>query len=295
MQVKSLSDSSPTADSSSYWDALAERYFSMPEPLVPSARELELIWQSIPDNLVGSNPPAVLVLGATPAFYHLKWPPGSKLFAVDKSVNMLRAIWPGGMANAECAEWTTMQLPAASRDIVLCDGGLTLLSQPGQLAELAHTLHRVLRPGGVFIARLFAVSGPRPDPGTFLQAIEAGRIRNSSELKLYLWMALSGSSSSSCSNSGSGLRLHAIWQFIHTSCPDIYAKLTALGWHEKDLVPIEQYKNCNDIYVFPAAEKVCKIFCEQTGGFELASVNKEVAPEAGRLAEYISILALRRI
>jgi hypothetical protein len=48
-----------------------------------------------------------------------------------------------------------MKLPAASRDIVLCDGGINLLAYPEEQQHLASTLKGVLAEGGLCILRLF--------------------------------------------------------------------------------------------------------------------------------------------
>src|ERR1043166_3006349 len=69
---------------------------------------------------------------------------GTTCVACARTVEISEAVWPGPREAVRCEDWLEMKLPAASRDIVLCDGGLNLLAYPDEQQRLASILSEVL-------------------------------------------------------------------------------------------------------------------------------------------------------
>jgi ubiquinone/menaquinone biosynthesis C-methylase UbiE len=73
---------------------------------------------------------------------------------------MIRGVWPGNAAQRAvlCCDWLRLRLGDACMDVAMIDGGLPVISFHSPTA-LAEELNRVLKPDGLFVARILA----RPD------------------------------------------------------------------------------------------------------------------------------------
>src|SRR5690606_7261339 len=127
-----------------------------------------------------NRPPRALILGVTPEIYHLPWPPGASVHAVDHTPAMIDAIWPGPRADVIEADWVDIPVGDASRDLVFCDGGLHLMPH-GQHSVFAATMSRIVSPGGLCLFRLFVPPGHETgadhgeSPEQVLDALMKGR------------------------------------------------------------------------------------------------------------------------
>ncbi len=130
------------------------------------------------------------ILGVTPELYYLPWPAGCDLLAVDRSRAMIDGVWPGAAAQAVEGDWLRMPLAPASRDLVVCDGGLILLRFPGEHEMLIEKLHEIIPSGGRCVFRLFVPPAERESVEEIIAALRAGQIANLNILKLRLAMAL---------------------------------------------------------------------------------------------------------
>ena len=120
--------------------------------------------------------PRVLLLGVTPELYRLPWPEGTQLLAVDRTQAMIDYVWPGPPDSALCSGWTELPLPDASRELMLCDGGLGMMDYPEGQARLAGELRRVVSEGGLCVFRLFAPPEERESVQDVLGDLKGGRI-----------------------------------------------------------------------------------------------------------------------
>jgi len=266
-----------------YWSGMAKRYRALAPPLRISDSERE-IYQQLTAAWYENGPcPRVLVLGATPDFYHLPWPKHSDLLAVDLSAQMLSEVWPGNESQSLCQNWATMDLPPASRDIVLCDGGLSFFSYPDQLQQLADNLGRIIAPGGLFLVRLYLDADYRETPAEIFEQLLQNRIRNSSELKLRLWFALN-------SSDGAGVRLADVWHSFHAACPNPKMLTESMSWPEVEVASMNAYKNLQNTYFFPTIEQVTEIWARSGSGF---AVEANITPE-GPCHQHLRVLSLRR-
>lgn len=177
--------------SSNHWSRMAANWRLVGPPLRPGAADQALFdeviagWSS-PD---GATPRA-LILGVTPELFHLGWPPGTQISALDGSPEMIAAVWPGEKSRAITGSWTASPLDDASQDIILLDGGFGVLGYPDAQLALLTEIRRILAPNGVFAVRLFAPAGRTGTLADISADLKAGSIASLDGLKLRLWGAL---------------------------------------------------------------------------------------------------------
>jgi SAM-dependent methyltransferase len=266
-----------------YWSGIAARYHALSPPLRISASEIAIYAQLASKWLTADPPPRVLVLGATPDFYHLPWPEQTSLLAVDRSAEMLDQVWPGNAAQSLRHDWATMDLPANSRDLALCDGGLSFFRYPHELQQLAGNLRRIITPGGLFVVRVYVDAAHRESTADIFAELKAGQIRNNCELKLRLWFALNPTD-------GSGVKLDDVWQCFHAAFPTPEVLTRTPHWPDPETESMNAYKDMQDIYYFPSVRQVSEIFSHSGSGFTLEANITPVGP----CHQHLKILSFRR-
>lgn len=254
-----------------YWGTMADRYYGQQPPLRISASERDIYIECTQPWLTAATTPRVLVMGATPDFFNLPWPPGTNLLAVDRSAAMLKSVWPGSELQASQQDWTDMDLPDASRDVALCDGGLTFFQPMQALQTLAENLGRIIAPGGAFIVRLFVEAEARETPAEIFAEFVDGKIPNASELKVRLWFALHASD-------GPGVRLHDVWRCYRDAIPNPGAIASRIPWQPAEWLSMDAYKNADEVYYFPTVDEVTVAFSGQPGGFSRPVVKTPTGP-----------------
>jgi SAM-dependent methyltransferase len=242
-----------------HWRNIAQQWQQVGPPLRPGPQDIATFESVIRQWPVA---PRGLIFGVTPELYRLSWPQGTDLVAVDNTQAMIDAVWPGPRSAVFCAEWTELPLPAASRDIVLCDGGMHLISDH---VKLVRALHRVIAPNGLCAVRLFVPPDQREAPGTVLSDLLRGNIASTNILKLRLGMALQ-------EDSKSGVQLGEIWNALHLVAPDLPELAAQLGWPVESLLAINTYRNSLMRYHFLSVAEVSHLFCDDPGGFKCETV-----------------------
>jgi hypothetical protein len=159
-----------------------------------------------------------------------------------------------------------MKLPAASRDIVLCDGGINLLAYPEEQQLLASILKGVVAEGGLCILRLFVRPTVREAPDVVLADLMKGRIPNMNVLKLRLWMALQESPSR-------GVDLDTVWRTVQGAAGNLEELASRVGWPLEETLTINAYRGSTTRYWLGRVDEVAEIFCDQVRGFELATTH----------------------
>jgi len=295
------------ATENSQWSGMSARYAAYTPPLRISPSEhktyFELASQWLSEQQSFNLKPRVLVLGATPEFYHFPWPAGTDLLAVDHSADMLSAIWPGSSEQSLCADWSTMDLPDASRDVVLCDGGFTFISSPEPLQRMAENVARILAPGGHFIVRMFVNADQQETPAELFRALEQGNVQTISELKMRLWLALNAIPNTSLNatlnanlnamenaGEGKGVRLVDVWRCFQAEykTPELLAQ--RVSWPEPLWPLIQAYEDKTDTYYFPSVDEVSQAF--QQTSFKLERVAL-IKPEV-HCQQHLRLLSLKR-
>lgn len=171
------------------------KYFGPPlRPCAQDIRSMELRvagWQQAHPGRAAN----VLLCGVTPEIAGMRWPPGTRLWAVEKSRAMIEQVWPDGLPprrQVVQGEWTQLPLQPGSIDIVIGDGCFTSLPYPGTQREFLHQLAALIRPGGTLIMRFFVQAARRETPEAVFDDQRAGRIGSFHVLKWRLAMALQG-------------------------------------------------------------------------------------------------------
>lgn len=251
---------------SRHWSSIASRWDLIGPPLRPGPQDIAIYSSAVHAWAKAHGSPRALILGVTPELYHLRWPKGTDLLAIDHSQRMIDAVWPGPRNAVLRADWRDMRLTQGSRDVVLCDGGLVLLSYPQDHVKLVQALHLLLTPGGLCVFRLFVPPATPEKTETVLGDLLAGRVANPNILKLRLGMALQDS----CER---GVQLGHIWEVLHQAAPDLAELAQRHGWPAEPWLAINAYRNSPTRYHFLSAAEVHRLFCDKPGGFALESTH----------------------
>lgn len=257
-----------------FWEQQATVWERVKPPLRPSLFEFGILakWiqhQQAARDAAGNAPLRVLILGATPEYHSLPWPPNSQLLAVDLSAAML-ALWPGDNANRLCADWLTLT-PAIGRfDLVLGDGILCQLQWPAQQAQLLKVLHPLLQPDGLLLTRAFVRDAVHEDFATALAAVAAEPQPSVNVAKLRSWLALQPSASV-------GISPRAAWQTLLAAAPACGALADAIRATEATgTYPADDHR----CFHFATEAELVQLFC-QHGLFSLVE-RHQPAYELGR-------------
>lgn len=243
------------------WKFIAVNWQLCQSPLRPSTEDLSFIQRRIDScysSVLGLN---VLVLGVTPDYHSLRMPPDSTIRVMDISMKMIKLVWPGSQTAAIHANWQHMPLAALSQDIVLLDGGMSLLSYPKGQQQVLQELQRVIKPGGSFIVRLFVLPHIHEHSEEVLRAVESGSIREISELKLRLWTSMQ-------QDPVKGLNHKVVWQMLEDHWP-AFTGLAALL--DIDANHLQQASDSTDLRVshFLSLAQYKQFFSEHASGFKL--------------------------
>jgi len=166
-------------------NSVEEIYAQQTPPLLPSAADLLAHQAAL---ALGDESLDVLMLGVTPGIYHLPWPRGSTIHAVDRSLPMIDHVWPGPTGTATVGDWARLPFGAAEFDRVVCDGGLAFFG-PASLGTAQSEVARVLRPGGRFVARVYAWDRTET-LDRVMSDVERRAVSTAAELRLRSWSAL---------------------------------------------------------------------------------------------------------
>lgn len=268
---------SPVSDAPGQWHDVAKDWQFLGPPLRPSDADVAQFSQGL-DFWAEQNPghlPRGLILGVTPELFHLPWPNGSQLRAVDRTRTMIDAIWPGHPEDALLADWRDTGLAPHSIDIVLCDGGLQLLDYPAGQAALCEHLARIVSDGGLVAFRLFVPPLQPESAEAVLEDLLSHRIPDMNCLKLRLGMALQ-------ETPARGVALADVWQRLRRLVRTDWRELAdMLGWPADRLGVIDAYRASEASYHFVSVD--CAIDSFQRFGFECIKVARQTTyPMAGQ-------------
>ncbi len=256
--------------SKGHWPQMGQIWRFVGPPLRPGALDIAAFehaiacWQSS-----HALPPRALILGVTPELYSLHWPNGTQLNAVDASSEMIDAIWPGARSDAIVGSWTAIPVINNGLDVVVCDGGFGMLRYPDQQTELLAEIKRVLKPGGIFVIRLFAPVSRTGTVDEIVEDLSSGRIASLDALKLRLWGALHGSLTS-------GVQPRTVVATIRDSVGNFDQLAHQHGWALPHVRALELHRESLVRYYLTDAAELVRMACEQDDGFVSRSI---VEPE----------------
>ncbi len=196
------------------------------------------------------DPLRVLLLGVTPGIAGLQWPPGTALLAIDRSESMVRQVWPGdipGRRRAVAGSWLSLPVADHSRDVVIGDGSVNCVRYPGDLGDLARSIHRVLRANGTLILRCFVQPAQPEDPAELMEHI--ADCASFHHFKMRLLMALQKSSEQ-------GIAVNDVYRYWTSRKIDVQALAERTGWDRTDIDTIELHNGPNTVHTFPTLEEI---------------------------------------
>jgi SAM-dependent methyltransferase len=214
------------------------------------------------------------VLGVTEETVGCGWPDATKLSAFDSSAESIRKLWrperaPAG-ATAVQSRWDALPVATGDADLVTADGCLNILSWPREIEQVLAEVHRVLRPGGRFLARS-TLRPPQPETlETILADLEAGRIGGAYALKVRIGTTLHA-------DGLDGFSLHRMWRLWCDLFPDQETVPARFGWPLASFTFGTDYVDHDIRLVYPtldelvaAAESWFRVAAIEYGGYELA-------------------------
>jgi hypothetical protein len=236
-----------------HWKRHAIGWDLIGPPLRPSADELAVITGIVSELMprIGSRRLSALILGVTPEYARLAWPPKSSLVALERCATMIQHVWPGSTAATERViqgDWLVPEAAVGPFDLVLGDGVLSQLAYPSDYERFCQAMRGVTRPGGRWAIRLYARTGVPEDPERLLDEVRAGRLTNINEFKLRLGMAL-------CDAQGTDdVGVAEMWRFWDQSRqrePGLPGR-----WSTELQTTIENYREGTARYTFPRLDPV---------------------------------------
>lgn len=250
------------------WERHARQWSQVGPPLRPSLEDLAVAEAGLREwsSTTGRLDPTVLVLGVTPELCSLGTLERIRVIAVDRSMDMIRAVWPGPLRagdRALCGDWLRLPLAERSVDIVFADGCLSTLSFPAGYMGVCAELRRVLSANGRCIVRCF-VQAETPEPiGRVLEDLARGRVGAFHAFKWRLAMALQP-------NAERGVVLADVWDALQAAEPDSTALSLRIGWPTEVVRTIDAYRGVGTRYWFPSAEALRDLL--STAGFTILDV-----------------------
>ncbi len=265
------------------WPDMAEQWKMYAPPLRPSKQDVKLFTSALAPVLRKKGPMHSLILGVTPELYHLPWPKGTTITAVDHTQAMIDHVWPGAKEEAVCAEWTAIPLADGSCDVALCDGGMVLLNWPEEHLRFAREIRRVLKPGGLCLLRIFCRNGKTESAEAVLKNFVDGTIPTWNHLKLRLWLAMQESLEG-------GIQQKKMLEEILKVVPDLERHAEKIGWPVIHMKMLRKTSDNSTKYFFPNPADLEELMCAQAGGFELVST----LTHRGALGEFCPLITFRK-
>ena len=241
-----------------HWREHARLWGRIGSPLRPAAEELSRSEAWIAGMLAPSGQDMrALILGVTPELALLTWPAGTRVFGVDRSIDMVRSAWPAAEMNghglAINGDWRTLPLPDASMSLAIGDGSYSNLDSIVDYDRLSQELGRVLRPGGHLILRLYVRPDLKESPDAVIDALLDGWTDNFNAFKLRLMMAMSP-------DPGYSVRVADIFDLWSSRGFDYNELSRQVGISRATIEAMDNYRGSATCYNFPPMTYVADHF-----------------------------------
>jgi SAM-dependent methyltransferase len=249
----------------SHWNQIAQSWHLVGFPLRPSHEDIICFERAVKAGAgTLDSPMRALILGVTPELSALKWPAGTTLSTLDGSLEMIKAFWNGPSENAIVGSWIATSLDDSSLDMIVCDGGIGLLSYPqGQLA-LFSEIRRILAPNGIFTARLFTPGCHSETIDHIASDLDAGAITSLDVLKFRLWGALQA-------DAMNGVRPRDVVKNIELVAGSLQRLVDHFGWSTEHVATLEFHRNSQAVYCLSSVDEVL-LLVDSLTGLEVVSV-----------------------
>lgn len=190
----------------------------------------------------------------------------SRWTAVDRSFDMVRAVWPGPIRPLDLAivgDWRHFPCRDAVFDLAFADGCLTNLPFPEGYISICEAIRRVCARGARWIARCF-VQAERSESATDvlgeLQEESAGSFH---AFKWRIAMALQP-------DAHTGVLLADVYDAFAAAAPDLGALAARRGWTADVVRTIEAYRALEVRYTFPTLDELGALLTGR--GFEILEI-----------------------
>ena len=248
------------------WSKHQKQWHALGPPLRPAAEDLALFNREIGEwSKTNSARVCAFVLGVTPEFPSLSWPEGSSVYALDRSLSMIKTIWPsqaGHCAGAVAMDWLGVPLVDESADIILGDGCFSLIDWPADYKRMLASLLRLLKPNGRLIMRFFLRPQISETPEKVFTDLAKGRIGNFHIFRWRLAMAMHG-------DNPAGIQVNDIWNLWNDS--GLSAEEVALehGWPLESVQTIQAYDSSRQRLSFPTLNELMPVLEENFAGIRI--------------------------
>lgn len=250
------------------WSGIAQAYATYTSPLRPSQDDLEIVQRAVNEWRIErpDHPMSVISLGVTPDIAALHWPSGSKLLALDSSMTVIRALWPGNIRPrrwAACGNWLSIPCRQRSCDIVVGDGSLNAFRYPHGIRAALTAIRDVLAEHGTLIIRCYVRADQAETGEEVLNDLLGNRIRDINHFKFRLFVALQRSAET-------GSPVSDIYRFLRERISrDVL--LSMPGWSQDAVNGIELWRDADTVYTFPTLAEFRavfgELFCERSAEF----------------------------
>jgi hypothetical protein len=238
---------------SAYWNSFSDPWRYVRPPLRPDASDVAAVRRVAlrrADELSG-NRMRTLLLGVTPELAKLDWPPGTDLWAIDRSSEMIARHWPGDRPGrkAVCLDWFEGVPLQGTWDFVAADGSLNCLGDSRRAKALIEQLQRHANDRALLVARCFVEPDERETPATVFSNLRKGRYENFHIFKFHLAMSLQTAA-------GSGVRLADVWERWSAEAISADELHAATGWPIAEIRTIDVHRGAENRLWFPTLAQV---------------------------------------
>jgi SAM-dependent methyltransferase len=239
----------------SHWTKHALQWSYIKSPLRPCAEDVALfneVFNAHLDSYENNQEKTILLLGVTQELASHAWSTPLHLIGIDNTLAMIKNVWPSQITTRQvlCGDWLNLPFSKASIDIVMGDGGLTLLPFPRGYKTLAAEIKRVLKPDGLFCIRLFMRPLKTEQIQEVFTALHNKNIGNFHVFKWRLAMALQGEDATT------GVCISGVWEALQREFNDASQISTITGWPIEEIDTIKVYKGSDAVYTFPSGAEV---------------------------------------
>lgn len=188
----------------------------------------------------------------------MRWPAASTLLAVDRSMGMVQAVWPGNIHSrrwAVCGNWMELPQPNSSCAVVIGDGAMNCVKYPDGLRALVGNVRAVLRDDGMLLLRCFVRPDSQEPPEDVFSDLSQSKLPSVNHFKLRLMMAMQSSTEE-------GIAVNDVYEKWAGRAIDEECLMARTGWAKSAIKILEVYKGQDAVHVFPTLAEFRSVFDE---------------------------------
>ena len=240
-----------------YWDCMSAHFDQLQSPLRPCAQDLRIYREILGHDVNGhGGGRRVLLFGVTPELAQLDWPDHTELTAIDRSLPMIRRVWPGEIPGRRAAirgNWFDARFQDGTFDFALGDGILTGVPYPEGYGAFAERVVRWLKPEGILILRNFSAPSPVEPLEKVIDDLGRGGIACFDVFKWRLAMALH-------ENSRTGVVVDDVYRAWTRIVKEDALAAAMSRWPRAAVDTIHLYAGRKNRYAFPTTDEVDAAF-----------------------------------